>query len=119
MQVLLRRLWGWQQGLDPNLGCEMVVNPSALVMIGETHVGPPVMVTTTLGTKSIQCLEALFPGTVAASTVPGFNDSQLAGYSVVFRPWMELEDPQGVCYPYPTYQNVNLNWGGPYAPTRY
>jgi hypothetical protein len=93
-----------------------VVNPSALVMIGETHVGPPVM---GVGTGGTQCLGTLYPSTAAASTVVGFNQSQLAGHSIVFRPWMELQDPSGVCYPYPAYQNVNLNWGGPYTPTRY
>ena len=90
-----------------------VVNPSAIVVIGETHNGTQYHGTV----NGAPC--AIYPDNAATSNVAGYNSSQLAGHTVIFRPWMELEDPSGECYPYPTYQNVNLNWGGPYTPTNY
>jgi hypothetical protein len=91
-----------------------VVNlQSALVIIGETHSGTPYS-GSAFGSP---CVGLLFPVSAPSDTVAGYNASQLAGHSVVFRPWMELEDPSGGCYAYPTYQNVNLNGSGPYTPT--
>lgn len=91
-----------------------LVNPSALVMIGETHNGTQYDGMLYNGQPC-----AIYPNDAATNNVAGFNSSTLAGHSIVFRPWMELEDPSGECYPYPTYQNVNLNWTGPYTPTIY
>ncbi len=91
---------------------QLVNLQSALVVIGETHRGTPYQ--GYQGTSP--CATA--PNSAATSTVAGFNASALAGYSVVFRPWMEIEDPTGVCYPYPNYQNVNFNGTGPYTPTK-
>jgi hypothetical protein len=84
---------------------------SDVIMIGETHNGSQYDGTMYDGTSC-----ALNPNSAAESTVQGFNQSQLAGQTIVFRPWMELADPSGECYPYPDYQNVNYDWGGPYTP---
>jgi hypothetical protein len=86
---------------------------SALVMIGETH--SPSQYPGYSGT--LPC--AIYPNSAASSTVAGFNANAalFSGTSVVFRPWMELEDPAGECFPYITYQNFNPNGSGPYTPT--
>ena len=90
---------------------------SAQVMIGETYAG-----TIYPGNPTL-CWN--FPTSAPTSNVAGFNQSALAAYSVVFRPWMQLEDPAGTCFPYgggpgsPTstnYQNVNYSGQGPYTP---
>ena len=62
-----------------------------------------------------------YPATAAAPNVVGFNASTLAGFNVVFQPWMNLGGP---CWPYQSgaqdnYQNVNYNGTGPYTPTRF
>jgi hypothetical protein len=72
------------------------------------------------------------PTSSPAGNVLGFNQSALANYSsVVFRPWMNLEDASGECfrygagptstYTYPStlanFQNVNFNGQGPYVPS--
>jgi len=88
--------------------------PTAL--IGETHRGTP-------NTDTADgCW--VYPTTAATDNVAGFNQSALSGYSVVFQPWMELQDSTGLCYPYypagqSSYQNVNYGGNGPYTPTRY
>ncbi|MBZ5626352.1 MAG: discoidin domain-containing protein [Acidobacteriia bacterium] len=89
--------------------------PSAQVIIGETHPGTPYYDTVD------KCNPFGNPG--GAPNVVGFNASLLAGYYVVFRPWMEVLGPTGKCFPYngggaTSYQNVNYNWNGPYAPTQ-
>ncbi len=93
---------------------------SAQVVIGETFGG--LAPDGTYGSGN--CLNV--PVNAAASNVSGFNQSALAKYSVVFRPWMEIEDPSGTCYPYGggpgssnNYQNVNYNGQGPYTPTNH
>ncbi len=86
---------------------------SAQVIIGETHRGTPYHGYA----GSSRC--AIYADSAANDTVAGFNSSQLAGHSVVFRPWMQLQDPSGQCFPYPTYQNINLNNAGPYTPTQW
>jgi hypothetical protein len=53
-----------------------------------------------------------------AETVAGFNQSALAGRSVVFRPWMQLQYPSGDCFKYPGNQRVNFQGNGPYTPTQ-
>jgi hypothetical protein len=105
--------------------------PTPLFMIGETHSGTPVLQTDVSyqGSEVVcpyapaflngQTDTSAYPATAAASEVAGFNQSSLAGYNVIFRPWMELQDATGQCYPYSTYQNVNLNWDGPYAPSQH
>ena len=89
----------------------IVSNPSALVMVGETHIGTY--------SNAAGCDTTPFPPLAAANTVAGFNASMLAGHSVVLRPWMELQNSpvDAICFRYPTYQNVNLNGAGPYSPT--
>ena len=89
--------------------------PSPEVIIGETH----------QGTASTDIADGcyVYPTTAATDNVAGFNQSPLAGSSVVFRPWMELQNPTGLCYPYnpcgqSSSQNVNYNGNGPYTPTR-
>jgi hypothetical protein len=64
------------------------------------------------------------PMQTPAYNVAGFNSSSLASYPVTFRPWMQLEDPSGVCFPYGSgpgtsgnYQTVNYIGQGPYTPT--
>jgi hypothetical protein len=93
---------------------------SALIMIGETHSG------TQYHGNSGTAPCAGNPDSAANSTVAGFKLSQLAQppyYSLVFRPWMELAAPTGLCYPYNgglhnSYQNVNFNNNGPYTPAQ-
>lgn len=68
------------------------------------------------------------PSGAPSDNVAGFNNegvsSPLSSFTVTFRPWMELEDPSGVCYAYGTgpgtsgnYQTVNYNGKGPYIPS--
>src|ERR1017187_1292197 len=66
------------------------------------------------------------PPGAPSDNVAGFNQSSLAAQTVVFRPWMELEDPSGMCFPYgggpasgSNCQNVNYNGNGPYTPTNH
>lgn len=113
-----------------------IVNPSGLVMIGETHNwGDAAVVAANTGPRDnlpVYCgsyyitnpdmthTVYTYPPSAPSATVAGFNTSSLAGYSygVVFRPWMELEDSSGLCYPYQTYQQVNYQGGGPFTPTQ-
>ena len=91
---------------------------SAQVMIGETYAG-------TIYTGSVDgglCWSV--PTSAPTSNVAGFNQSALASYAVVFRPWMTLENDSGGCFPYgggpsstTNFQNVNYNGQGPYTPT--
>jgi len=68
------------------------------------------------------CLNA--PGSAPAGNAIGFSQSTLARPSVIFRPWMEIQDPSGLCYGYGNgpsdslynFQNVNYNGQGPYRP---
>jgi hypothetical protein len=99
------------------LGLIYPSGPTPMVMIGETHVGT--LLPNGTAKDGSPCPANNYPQYAAASAVAGFNQSQLAGYSIVFRPWMELQDDQGTCYPYPAYQNVNFGGGGPYAPTQH
>jgi hypothetical protein len=98
---------------------------SATVVIGETYGG-----TIYPGKSgSVYCWGVPVPADqtppgAPSDNVAGFNQSALAAQTVVFRPWMELEDPSGVCFPYgggpasgTQYQNVNYNGNGPYTPT--
>jgi hypothetical protein len=84
-------------------------NPlAATLLIGETHSG-----TMTQGCGPYYYASAI-------PNVLGFNQSSLAGRSVIFQPWMNLE---GSCWPYNggsqnDFQNVNYNGNGPYTPTR-
>ncbi len=66
------------------------------------------------------------PSGTPADNVAGFNQSSLAAQTVIFRAWMEIEDPSGPCFPYgggpasgSNYQNVNYNGNGPYTPTNH
>lgn len=66
------------------------------------------------------------PSGAPNDNVAGFNSSSLSGYTVTFRPWMELEDPSGKCFAYgggpgtvTNYQSVNFNSLGPYTPTNW
>lgn len=94
---------------------------SAQVIIGETYGG-------TLNTSAYVNGQACwgFQASASAGNVLGFNESSLASnYSVVFRPWMEIEDPSGACFGYGggpsdslhNFQDVNYNGQGPYVPT--
>jgi len=65
---------------------------SAQVIIGETFSG-----TMYQGNYQV-CLRA--PTSAPAGNVLGFNQSALASYPVVFRPWMNLEDTSDACYAY-------------------
>lgn len=64
------------------------------------------------------------PTSAPWSNVAGFEQSTLAnGYTVIFRPWMEMEETSGQCFAYgggpssnSNFQNVNYNWQGPYSP---
>jgi hypothetical protein len=93
---------------------------SADIVIGETWGGT--LSPVNLGTSSDPnyCwLDAYsFPSGAPAANVAGFNSegvsSPLSGFTVTFRPWMELEDPSGACYAYGSgagtsgnYQSVN------------
>jgi len=92
---------------------------SAAVVIGETWGGT----ISTAMEGSLYCWAGnyLFPSGTPADNVAGFNGSALSGYTVTFRPWMELEHPSGVCFAYTSsssnYQNVNYGGDGPYTPT--
>jgi hypothetical protein len=99
---------------------EIMSLQSAEVMIGETHRGTfyDAIVNGEHCTGS--------PATAPVDNVAGFNAARtlLAGYNVVFRPWMQLQDSSGQCFPYSpagpsSKQNVNYNGNGPYTPTRY
>jgi len=90
---------------------------SATIVIGETYAG-------TIYSGS-NCWSGK-PTAAPTDVVVGFNQSGLATYTVTVRPWMELEDPGGVCFPYGSgpsspsnYQNVNYNGQGPYTPTHH
>lgn len=92
---------------------------SAPVIIGETYAGK---IYTGYSQDGSLCWNS--PTTAPASNVAGYNQSQLAGHTIIFRPWMQLEDPSGWCFAYgggpsspDNYQNVNYNWQGPYTPT--
>lgn len=74
--------------------------PTPTIMIGETHMGTPLMGGFD-STGRTPCPSNNYPQYAAASTVAGFNQSQLAGYSIIFRPWMQLEDPRGRATPIP------------------
>jgi hypothetical protein len=103
---------------------------SANIVIGETWGGTLSHVN--LGTSSDPNYCWLgaysFPSGAPAANVAGFNSegvtSPLSGFTVTFRPWMELEDPSGACYAYGggagtsgNYQGVNYQGKGPYTPT--
>ncbi|MBI1898202.1 MAG: hypothetical protein HYS04_16965 [Acidobacteria bacterium] len=82
---------------------------TATVMLGETH------------SNTDNGAGALCEGgtlNAPAETVAGFNQSALAGGSVVFRPWMQLQSPSGDCFKYPGNQRVNFQGSGPYTPTQ-
>ncbi|HEY7338619.1 MAG TPA: Ig domain-containing protein [Bryobacteraceae bacterium] len=111
---------------------------SSQIMIGETHYsGDTAVVASNTGpmdnlpipcgsyadeTDPVKHLHTIyaFPSTASSDTVTGFNSSSLAGYAqgVVFRPWMELQDPTGLCYPYSSYQRTNYQGQGPFTPTQ-
>lgn len=101
---------------------------NANVTIGETYGGK--LSPLNLGTvqNPNYCWSGGFLVSVSSPTdnVAGFNASTLTGYNVYFRPWMELEDPAGQCWPYgsgpgtsTSYQDVNYNNGGPYTPSNH
>jgi len=90
---------------------------SAAITIGETYAGKIY--------QGSNCWSGT-PTGAPSDNVAGFNQSALASYTVFFRPWIELEDPSGVCFPYgqgpsssSDYQNVNYNGTGPYTPTNH
>ncbi len=83
---------------------------STALVIGETY--------SAAWTSSCSPVPFNWSSAFPAENVSGFNVSSLAGNPIVFRPWLELEDPTGVCYPYPSYQNINGLGGGPYTPTQ-
>ena len=87
----------------PLLGLNFASSP---LVFGETYSGD----------QAPACQMA--PLAAPSENVAGFNQSQLAGNPVVFRPWFELQDPTGTCYPYPTHQNFNGQGQGPYTPTQ-
>jgi hypothetical protein len=66
--------------------------------------------------------EANAPLTAGAETVAAYNNSMFPnqGVAVVFRPWMELEWPNGSCFTYtsPNNQSPNPQGAGPYTPTQ-
>lgn len=82
---------------------------TATVMLGETHSN------TDNGTGAV-CEDGTL--NAPAETVAGFNQSALAGTSVVFRSWMQLQHPSGDCFKYPGNQRVNFQGNGPYTPTQ-
>lgn len=94
---------------------------SAQVMIGEAFSG-------TISPASIPNVGPCWnvPATAPSSNVAGFNQSSLSSHTVVFRPFMNLENASSYCYAYgngpsdpANYQNVNYNGQGPYTPTIY
>jgi len=101
----------------------------ATVIIGETYPGTIYPGWDPYAQPPALCWNA--PTSAPAGNVQGFNQSALANYSVVFRPWMNLEDSTDACFGYglgpastanyPTtqsnFQNVNLGQQGPYVPT--
>jgi len=97
---------------------------SAAIVIGETY--PGTIYPGEWGTPPNQQYCWLnVPSTAPTSNVAGFNQSSLAAYTVVFRPFMSLKDPTGECFAYGSmgpgqpgnYQGVNYNGNGPYTPT--
>ncbi len=105
---------------------------SADVVIGETYGGT--LSPLNLGTQGNPnyCWLGTYPSPSGApgDNVAGFNSegvtNPLSGFTVTFRPWMELEDPSGQCFAYGAgpgtsgnYQSVNYNGHGPYTPTNH
>ncbi|MCW5979790.1 MAG: hypothetical protein KIT09_17045 [Bryobacteraceae bacterium] len=86
------------------------VRQDAIVVLGETWSNP---------NSTIPCETG--PADAAKNTVAGYNASQLkdAGRTVIFRPWMQLQLPSGICFTYPDDQKVNFNWLGPYGPANF
>ncbi len=93
---------------------------SPVVLVGETH-------RVTQYRYRPDCTWFPVPDDAATQTAAGYNLSLLAGRTVVFRPWMELGDPTGWCYPrgsepppaIPLFQRVNFGLAGPYSPTNW
>lgn len=85
-----------------------LVNPSAVFMIGETH-------SNTNDGNNEECVNHA-PLHAARENVEGYNQSSVAGHSVIFRPWINLADSSS-CFP-PKNQNVNQGNQGPYTPSQ-
>jgi hypothetical protein len=99
---------------------------SATFVIGETYGGKINVFNQGTTQNPNYCFGGQYsaPSGAPNDNVAGFNSSSLSSYTVIVRPWMELEDPTGVCFPYGTgpgssgnYQTVNYNGQGPYIPT--
>ncbi len=103
---------------------------SADIVIGETYSGAidPLNQGTSGSPNWCQLGQYESPAGAPSDNVAGFNNegvsNPLSSYTVTFRPWMELEDLTGVCFPYGggpgnsnNYQTVNYNGQGPYTRT--
>jgi hypothetical protein len=103
---------------------------SAEIVIGETYSGAidPLNQGTSSSPNWCSLGQYESPSGAPNDNVAGFNNEgvsdPLSNYTVTFRPWMELEDPTGVCFGYGSgpgtsnnYQTVNWNGQGPYTPT--
>jgi len=103
---------------------------SANIVIGETWPGTMSPLNTGTASNPYYCLGGAYqiPQGAANDNVVGFNNEgvsgPLSGYTVTFRPWMDLEGTSGGCYAYGSgpwtpgnYQAINYNGQGPYVPT--
>jgi hypothetical protein len=92
---------------------------TSTVVLGETHSNTQAQSDTqdAQGSAATRTCEG---GTLnaPAQTVAGYNQSTLAGRSVVFRPWMQLQSPSGDCFSHPSNQRMNFQGAGPYTPTQ-
>jgi len=108
---------------------------SAVIVLGETYGGTLISLNLAAPNAPVsycwQGSNTVPPGS-PADNVAGFNNESvknpvpLSSYTVIFRPWMELEMAAGACFGYGTgpgtsgnYQSVNYNGSGPYTPTNH
>jgi hypothetical protein len=100
---------------------------SAAIVIGETYGGALSPFNLGNSTSPNYCWFGTYqsPPNTPSDNVAGFNNegvsSPLSGYTVTFRPWMNMEGP---CFAYGSgpgtpgnYQAIDYNGLGPYAPT--
>ena len=91
----------------------LIGTPSALFMVGETH-------SNAIDSTGVSC-EIEAPFQAAFENVAAYNQSSVAGQSVVFRPWYDLVAPNCASFSTSAFvypQQVNANNAGPYKPSQ-